>query len=104
MALICNAMKAIFIGDEPDSSSRRTLDEGTRTSVDGMSDGATFGGSNADPNFFLGIHTVTNEAETVGAESGVDYEEDRRTARDDQGMHHNIQENKKFGICKECVE
>ena len=55
-----------------------------------MSDGATFGGSN-EPNFFLGIHTVTNEAETVGAESDVDCEEDRRTTRgDDQVVNNNI--------------
>lgn len=104
MALICNVMKAIFIGDEPDSSSRRTLDEGIKTSVDAMSDdGATFGGSN-DPNFFLGIHTVTNEAD-VGAESGVVYEEDARMARDDQVVNNilgppTIKRIRSFGFAK----
>ncbi len=52
-----------------------------------MSDGATLGGSN-EPGFFLGIHAVTNEAETESDEGGV--EEDTRSARDDDQVVNNI--------------
>jgi len=110
IASICNVIKATFQkkystitrrGESPDRSNR-TVDEGTRTSVDGMSDRATLGGSN-EPDFFLGIHAVTNEAETESEEGGV--EEDTRSARDGQVVNNilgppAIKRRRSFGFAK----